>query len=992
MEQKNNVTNADYFNNFASKEKHTYDGQIFNKSCIKKYHSKSNILNPKKNEINTMTINNESKKKQKQIKQCFYDLIKTKEQKEKNIRKDCIAITNTEEGMQKPITITNNINKTELKNNKFGSKIKNIKVNKIKIEKINKENDIKINSNTNRNFYQKSSKDFNLFSDEKRNANNYLSDFRPNENNENNEKNEKNLRRTNMISVKSFNKSAKDSALINGHLQNSEFINYMNPFNNKDNNDFSLSNKNNKYNMSTNTYSHTTDGKSKISNSSKIIISFKNIKTIYAHFEIFLSLYLKRIFKFFIEKLNIYEKPKNMGNNIQLQQQNVYSEGNNYRPILNVNNVQCSLYNPINLNQDKLFSTIYDSQYLNSTLSPLMKTNEFVKGGEIINKRNRLLFVEPDCNMNLSTNKRSEKVNNKSVYIPKKKISKSKTDLFNELNQKKSKINIKQINNFNHKLKSSPIKEMNINLRQINMSKINNLNPNTFKDNNGNFAFLEISPIIKINNNTNITNHSKYNSNNIYTINPSSNNLSKEKNKLKKFQSAKNGVYIKPKEKNKKSKIKEIKINKKLSPLRKEIEYHRRYNNIKTDNISTVDSTFFKNKYLKDINKTKDINMYTINQNNEQSTIKKIYINRNSKNKTSNNFNLKEKILDSYQKQFYSNYLEYKSENKKNNNNNNNEILIANFVTPDKRVFINEKYMIINNNNYIKRNKNLCLTLNLDIENQFSISIVNNIINESKEINNILLYKLNNNKINILDIYSFDDNKKEKTPEVIKTKNICFFFKDHTITKGESIIDLTINEDLCNFINILKNNIIKRIRKFIYIIFKRKIILMKLLKKKDNKIINFYFSKLKYNNKSSNVQFISDKNNHGIYHKINYNDDYNLNKRLKTPKNFKKNINVNNPHCKTKPYNLNCYNGINQHNSKKKLDRKRSNEKISLNLNYKSINKYINKEMNICVHNNTNTNNNNKSNIDEIKKIKNKIFSLRIKLIISTLKKAKNAL
>ena len=984
MEQKNNVTNADYFNNFTNNEKNTYDGQIFNKSCIKKYHSKNNILIPKKNELNTMTINNESKKKQKQIKQCFYDLIKTKELKEKNIRRDCIAITNTEENLQKPITINNNINKTELKNNKFDSKIKNIKVNKIKIEKINKENDIKINSNTNRNFYQKSSKDFNLFSEEQRNANNYLSDFRSNENNE---KTEKNLRRTNMISVKSFNKSTKDSALLNGHLQNSEFINYMNPFNNKDNNDFSLSNKNNKYNMSTNTYSHTTDGRSKISNSSKIIISFKNIKTIYAHFEIFLSLYLKRIFKFFIEKLNIYEKPKNMGNNIQLQQ-NVYSEGNNYRPILNVNNVHCSLYSSINMNQDKLFSTIYDSQYLNSTLSPLIKNNEFIKGGEIINKRNRLLFVEPDYNMNLSTNKRSEKVNNKSVYIPKKKISKSKTDLLNGLNQKKSTFNIKQINNFNHKLKSSPIKEMNINLRQINMSKINNLNPSTFKDNNGNFALLEISPIIKINNNTNITNHSKYNSNNIYTINPSSNNISKEKNRLKKFQSAKNGVYVKPKEKNKKSKIKEIKINKTLSPLRKEIENHRRYNNIKTDNISTVDSTFFKNKYMKD--KTKDINMYTINQNNEQNTIKKIYINRNSKNKTSNNFNLKEKILNSYQKQFYSNYLEYKSENEKNNNNIN-EILISNFVSQDKRVFINEKYMIINSNNFIKRNKKLCLTLNLDIENQCSISIVNNVINLSKELNNILLYKLNNNKINVLDIYSFDDNKKEKTPEVIKTKNICFFFKDHTITKEESIIDQTASEDLCNFINTIKNTIIKRIRKFMCIIFKRKIILIKLLKKKNNKIIKFYFSKLKNNNKSNNVQFISDKNNHGIYHKINYNDDYNLNKRLKTPKNFKKNINAN-PHCKTKPYNLNCHNGINQHNSKKKLDRKRSNERISSNSNYKSINKYINKEMNICVHNNTNINNNNKSNIDEIKKIKNKIFSLRIKLIISTLKKAKNAI
>ena len=87
MEQKNNVTNADYFNNFTSKEKNTNDGQIFNKSCIKKYHSKNNILIPKKNELNSMTINNETKKKQKQIKQCFYNLIKTKEKKKKTSEK-----------------------------------------------------------------------------------------------------------------------------------------------------------------------------------------------------------------------------------------------------------------------------------------------------------------------------------------------------------------------------------------------------------------------------------------------------------------------------------------------------------------------------------------------------------------------------------------------------------------------------------------------------------------------------------------------------------------------------------------------------------------------------------------------------------------------------------------------------------------------------------------------------------------------------------------
>jgi hypothetical protein len=71
MEQKNNVTNADYFNNFISKEKNIYDGQIFNKSCIKKYHSKNNILIPKKNELNSMTINNESKKKAKTNKAMF---------------------------------------------------------------------------------------------------------------------------------------------------------------------------------------------------------------------------------------------------------------------------------------------------------------------------------------------------------------------------------------------------------------------------------------------------------------------------------------------------------------------------------------------------------------------------------------------------------------------------------------------------------------------------------------------------------------------------------------------------------------------------------------------------------------------------------------------------------------------------------------------------------------------------------------------------------
>ena len=55
MEQKNNVTNADYFNNFISKEKNTYDGQIFNKSCIKKQFKIITYKYIKKKKINYFT-------------------------------------------------------------------------------------------------------------------------------------------------------------------------------------------------------------------------------------------------------------------------------------------------------------------------------------------------------------------------------------------------------------------------------------------------------------------------------------------------------------------------------------------------------------------------------------------------------------------------------------------------------------------------------------------------------------------------------------------------------------------------------------------------------------------------------------------------------------------------------------------------------------------------------------------------------------------------
>ena len=87
MEQKNNITKCDPYNGI-NKEKSSSISQNIKKARIKKINPKVNSMVPKKTELNNLTILNESKKKQKQIKQCLYDLIKTKEKKEKNIKKE----------------------------------------------------------------------------------------------------------------------------------------------------------------------------------------------------------------------------------------------------------------------------------------------------------------------------------------------------------------------------------------------------------------------------------------------------------------------------------------------------------------------------------------------------------------------------------------------------------------------------------------------------------------------------------------------------------------------------------------------------------------------------------------------------------------------------------------------------------------------------------------------------------------------------------------
>ena len=968
MEEKHNLTNNDYHNNQSNAKKIIYFGNSFKKPEIRKYNTKINPLNKNKKEVKNKTSINDSKKKQKQIKQCFLDSTKCKE---KNIQKKQIKYAYKKEGEENQ-NINKIINKSGLKEKKPNSKNKNIKVNTIRIEKINLENTFNMNFSTNRDFYHKSSgnrNDFDLMVEEPNIINKYISDFY-------------NSKKSNMLSVKTFNSTNLDKELLNKEIQNSDFINTINPSNiNQTLCDIPKNKNKNKVNE--NTYDNNiSTGKSKESDkSSKNIINFKNIKTFYAHLEIFISLYLKRIFKYFIEKIKIYKKSKNIMQNIEINQKED-SKHINYRPIVNVNNAHCSLYCSINLNQDKLLNTLFDNRNIyisNNAFTPLTKSNDIGKikhfeKEEINNKKNRILLINPEYDINLGTNQRIDNTNSNSIYIPKKKISKSNTDLLKDI---KANINNKNV-------KSSPIKEMNINLKQINVCRLNDLNQlylnrTLYKNNTHNYNYSEMNPIIKLNNN-NISNHVKYNSNNIFPINNNSNNnTNEEKNKLKKIQSAKNGIYMKPKEKVNKKKIKEIKIKNKLTPIKKDIISSRKENYVKSESILTTYNSFNKTKYLNDNSRIYE-NLHTINSNKGGNPIKKIYIKRGSKQKNPNIMNLKENLFDSYKKQFYSTFLNFNT----NKIKIDDEILIKQIVTSDKRLFINIKYINYGGNNNIKKKKNnIIKVLNLKNSNECSLSIISNKIELKKEIdNNMILNKYNHN-LKMQDIYSFDNDKTGK----IRAKNISFSFKEYPPSKEESI-EFS-NESGIKFINILKTFIAKNVGKYLFTKFKKIKYLMVLLNNKKQNFIKLYFSKWK--KKLNNRQIKVDKSNCKVYHKINYNDDFNLNKRLKTPKNIQKYENLY-ANCKTKAYNLTIYNSINQFKSKNRLNSKNNIKDFSSNKKYKEINKLMNKEMNICVHNNTKKNNEGNSNNIALNKLKNNFFLMRIKLIKNALKMIKNAL
>ena len=745
------------------------------KSFIKNFKLTKNEQTSNKSEMNYYTKTESNINKQKKCTNNIY-----KEIKDNNIKK----LNKIKEKEKEKIFVNNNsLNKSEIKsNNKTDTKFGNIRVNKINFDINDGKNKMDPYTNSNTNYRQI----------------NYI--HLKNKKNKNSDSN--NLR--NITNDISENKDESDIQ-SNKNIKKSLLYNFSNELICKYNNRTAIVRKR--------------IGKEE---SSKKQIKFKDMKTFLAHIEIFMSLYLKKIFNYFLQKIQIYEKPKE---NPGIFNNNSYQ----LRPIVNVNNSHCSLYCSINVNQDKLINTLLNnknfSSFSQNTNTPInkKKQNKIENNIEIksndnnIIKRNRNFPIN-SIGINLKT-ENSPRINNKFNIISKKNS--------NEDNNEK----IFDKNDSNNNIKISPIKELNINLGQLNffkfsLNKQNEINNNKFENN--------------ISSRTNLLNKIKSCKENLYQINF-------KKNKLQTIKSAKNDIYIKPKETQQKKPIKEIKIQNKLTTKNNYLNINS-YNNFHKIN----------NKISKR------------NCHNEDNIIKKIYIKRG--NQMNNNFDY------STFSHYNSTFINYKADNEKNIND---VLLIKEIQTLDKRIFINIKYIQINKNNNINRfRKKFYNGEKVQIVRLYSISINNNKISLNKELyENLKMYNLNNYK----DIADY-----------------CFFDND----KNKNL------KNLVNLINKIKIIIFKKILRILSKAYSKKSIIKTLLIKNYKKNIKRFFLRF-----IKNTLIQKDKNHKVIYHKINYNDDFNTNNRFQTPKNIDRFKKINN----TKSYNLTYKNSNNQINFSKIL-------------------------------------------------------------------------
>jgi hypothetical protein len=198
------------------------------------------------------------------------------------------------------------------------------------------------------------------------------------------------------------------------------------------------------------------------------------------------------------------------------------------------------------------------------------------------------------------------------------------------------------------------------------------------------------------------------------------------------------------------------------------------------------------------------------------------------------------------------------------------------------------------------------------------------------------------------DIFIFDNDKKNNFDYNKINKAYFNDFKNNNKEK-KCIVKI----DIFNFVKIIKDIIIINIRKYLLNQFKKEIYLRKLISIKNKKILRHYFKKFFINKNITSIKS-------GIYHKINYNDDFNLNKKVKSP------ISVKNNNIFQRK--INPYSKLNSKNNNilcRNKNKKNKNQ-TQYSTNYSHNYKYWNKEFNITVHENKN------NNISNINKKKNK--------------------
>ena len=522
---------------------------------------------------------------------------------------------------------------------------------------------------------------------------------------------------------------------------------------------------------------------------------------------------------------------------------------------------------------------------------------------EQIKKYQKIIFLENNINLYNSINNHNLPIINLnnthcSLYYS-ININKDNDNIFNTLNMNKDKINNSQkkeqnfIINTDNNINLNNKKGHNNNLVYVPKNKTNKLNQ--YKQNNeiiNSYNARKSSPIKEMNIDLKKMNSNK---NRLNKMN-FNNNFNKE-NKGMKLSNSKDNIYKRPKDNNNLSKnvIKEIKISK------KEI-------------ISTPYECKTKN-FFKNISSIKQFNKY----NKENNNIKKIYIRKNN----NNNENIKENIKTSLFRnssdlsniKSLTDFLKTKPK----------EILIKKIFTSDKRIFININYVYLDSisKNKIK-NKNF---FGLKFQHILSLTIIKNIL---------LMPEYFNKKANFSDIFIFDNDKR-----------IFSFNKNNKIGQ----IKHKKNISLINYIKIIKEIILKSIRRYILNIFKKNIFLKRILDNNNKKIIKYYFKRY-CANKNINIKKSE------IYHKINYNDDFNMNKKIELIQKG------NNKETNKYPnyYYSKQNNSIKYRNKKKKIQIESSN-------NTARYHTFWNKEINITVHANKD-NDIKKKNINQYNKKK----------------------